>query len=904
MNSIKADQPGKTPQHHILQGLRGMGKTTLMYRVYYQVLKEYRKKGLVPVIFGEEQYSIRTLYKLWEQVARFLEDNEPDYSGTWYQMQDIQDHEDYEEKCFELLQKSIKKNKHRLLLFIDNFGVMVDKFTKREQQRFREILTTFPGIKILGGSAAAMESFYKYDKPFFDFFNIMQLGSLTSEEVRRLLFRLGEKHKTERVKEIVENQPGRIESLRILTGGVPRTIVLLFNIFLDTDHGNSIEDLKELLDVVTPFYIHRMDELPVQQQEIVDKLALNWDGMSVSELVRKTRMESKALSAQLNNLVKSGVVSTEKSTGKNRYYQLEERFFNIWYLMQHAPKSARQKVIWLTRFLEFWCTGKMLEDTATDFTRRLQKERLHPEYVKAMTYAYARAHGLSLKLRDDIIEAARTALKNKRGATSDDLPLSFDEFDDKFIKLVKEKKSDQARALIEHASLPDAVTNGLLGVIYGITGKLKEAEQHYIKAVKKEDTGAMYNLALLYQDQYKDYKKAEKYYLMAVKKGFTGAMHNLALLYHVQYKDYKKAEKYYLMAVKKEFAKAMNNLALLYKKQFKDYKKAEKYYLMAVKKEDTGAMCNLALLYEDHYKDYKKAEKYYLMAVKKEDAGAMFNLALLYKNHYKDYKKTEKYYLMAMKKEDARAMFNLALLYEDQYKDYKKAEKCYLMAVKKENAGAMCNLALLYHAQYKDYKKAEKYYLMAVKKEHSKAMSNLGLLYKDHKKDYKRAEKYYLMAIMKGEKMALNNMINLIIERNNDQYAKDAKLWIDKLLKTDTDGKSKLLKVRYLLWINESEDAATFLEKVLPDVLEDEEYAFLLSDLLAFAIAKGLRQYVLKLFQREQYQLKDRFKVLYYALMKLLENEYPNEIKKMGKELEEPVTEMVKYIKGLERKYL
>ena len=103
-----------------------------MYRVYYQVLNDHRKTGLVPVVFGDEQYSIRTLNKLWEQTARFLENYEPDYSGIWYQMQDMQDLEDYDEKCFELLSKSLKKNKHRLLLMIDNFGVMVDKFTKQE----------------------------------------------------------------------------------------------------------------------------------------------------------------------------------------------------------------------------------------------------------------------------------------------------------------------------------------------------------------------------------------------------------------------------------------------------------------------------------------------------------------------------------------------------------------------------------------------------------------------------------------------------------------------------------------------------------------------------------------------------------------------------------------------------
>ena len=670
-NSITGDDPGKAPQHIILQGQRGMGKTTLMYRVYYQVLKEYRKTGLIPVIFSEEQYGVRTLYKLWEQLARFLEDNEPDYSGIWYQMQDIQDHQDYEEKCFELLQKSIKKNNHRLLLLLDNFGIMVDKFTKREQQRFREILITFPRIKIVGGSAVVLESFYKYDKPFFDFFKIIPLGPLTSSEVRTLLLRLGEKHKAGHVKEIVENQPGRIESMRILTGGVPRTIVLLFNIFLDSDGGNSIEDLKKLLDLVTPLYKHRMDELPAQQQEIVDKLALNWDGMSVSELVSKTRMESKALSAQLNNLMKSGVVHGKKSTGKNKYYQLEERFFNIWYLMQHAPRSTRQKVIWLTRFLEFWCPGNVLESTASSFARRLEKEPMHPEYVKAMTHAYAQAKGISRELRDELIEVARIALEKEKDRSWKNLPFLSKDFFTQLGKLIKEKKYDQARGLVNRASLPDVLANTFLGLLCEYAGKFKEAESFYKKAAQQGSSPAMHNLALLYQE---------------------------------------------------------------------------------------------------HYEDYERAKKYYSMAVKKADTDSLYDI------------------------------------------------------------------------------------------------------------------------------------LDRIINSNNEQLINDTGIWIEKLLKERPDSKSRLLQVRYLLRVNQSEEAASLLKKILPGSLKEEDDLFLVQTLI-FAIFIGLRQYVLKLFQQEQNQLKDRFKVIYYALIKLLEDEYPNELKKMGKELKEPVLDMVQLIKELESRY-
>lgn len=705
MNSIRTDQMGKVPQHIIMQGRRGMGKTTLMYRVFYEVQKDFRKIGLVPVIFGEEQYSVRTLYKLWEQIARFLEDNEKEYSGLWFEMQNIMDEEDYEDKCFELLQRSVKKNNHRLLLLIDNFGMMIDKFSKKEQQRLREVLTTFPEIKIIGGSAMVLESFFKYDKPFFDFFKIINLGPLNSIEVRKLLLRLGEKHNTEKIKEIISNQPGRIESLRILAGGVPRTIVLLFNIFLDDDHGNSIDDLKKLLDLVTPLYKHRMDELPSQQQEIVDKLALNWDGMSVAELVKKTRMESKAISAQLNNLVKNGIISTEKSTGKNKFYQLEERFFNIWYLMQHAPLKSQRRVIWLTRFLELWCNEKMLNDEAMRFTKRVKQEVLQPEFVKTLTSAYARAFGLSQNTRDELIETARIVLNNHKLEAMEDMPLTFSELDSKFEYLLKENKFNQAKSLIESAYLQEEIYDIMLAIINVSSGNLGEAEINLKRSAKKGNGIAIYNLAVLNDDYYKDYLMAEKYYLMAVKK---------------------------------DVVEAMNNLGILYENIFKDHKKAEKYFLIARKH---------------------------------------------------------------------------------------------------------------------------------------------------------------------GYKFASANLVNLYIRTNNLEHQKKTENLIKELIQADPDSKLELLYILYLLWTNEPELATQKFESLLPEIIDKDELYSILTDILAFAIAKGLKAYIFKLFNRENLQLKDRFKVVYYALMKILEEEYPNEIIKMGKELTEPVNEMLEYIHKLELKY-
>ena len=143
---------------------------------------------------------------------------------------------------------------------------------------------------------------------------------------------MGETYGEERVKYIVENEAARIETMRRLTGGVTRTMILLFEIFVDDESGNAYSDLEAILDRVTPLYKHRMDDLTPQLQRIVHVIAMHWDAIAVKDIAKKTRISSKTVSAQLSKLVKSGIVRKIQTKTKNHLYNLHERFFNIWYL--------------------------------------------------------------------------------------------------------------------------------------------------------------------------------------------------------------------------------------------------------------------------------------------------------------------------------------------------------------------------------------------------------------------------------------------------------------------------------------------------------------------------------------------------------------------------------------------
>ena len=999
-NDIKTSKMKHPEQHYIIQGVRGQGKTTLLLRLAYEIQNDKElNKWLIPIIFSEEQYSVRKLFKLWELTAEYLKSCKG-FENLYDEMQKLENDDDYEIKCFQFLESSLKKSKKKIILFIDNIDAMFAKFDKKEHHRLREVLIESAELRIIGASSVSLEFHYDYGKPFFEFFRMPKLKSLSLEETKKLLLRLGEYYKRERVKKIVKEQKGRIESLRRITGGVIRTLVILFGIFVDDEEGNAFIDLENILEDVTPLYKHRMDKLSPQHQEIVDFIALSWDAVSTKEIAAKVKEKSKAVSSQLKVLVKNNIIEQQGTKTKNYLYRLSERFFNIWYLMRHGGKKEENKVKWLVEFLQEWCDDKTLELRATKHLEAIQKGNIYEKQVLYMTEALART-SISYELQDKLINETRTFLikidKDLLEELSEsDLSLwnkaveyydkrEFERALQSFLKIKNKnevilyniaqtyregfkdfKKAEKYYLKAIEKEHAGAMNN--LALLYKTEFKdFKKAEKYYMMAVEKEDAGAMFNLALLYETEFKDLKKAEKYYLMAVEKEDAGAMFNLALLYETEFKDLKKAEKYYLRAIEKEHAGAMFHLALLYDTEFKDFKRAEKYYLMAIEKgnadamnnlarlyyfefkdvekakkyclmainkANTKAMLGLALIYQTEFKDFKKAEKYYLMAIEKEDAGAMNNLANLYRTEFKDFKKAEKYYLMAVEKEDAEAMYNLALLYKTELKDFKKAEKYYLMAVEKEHAGAMYNLALLYETEFKDFKKAEKYYLMAVEKEHAGAMNNLALLYQTELKDFKKAEKYYLLAIEKECFESLNNLA-LLYETEFKDFKKAEKYYLmaakhkhkgawnglawmyfenilDKVKSLEYAKKGyKIEKSIYithtyaiiLLWNNKIEEAL----KISKDFMENKEtYEKFPKDIRQFLmllIAKKQYHSTLKIFNENQFQLKDRFKPLYYALMYFLQKEYPNEYIKMGKELKQTVDEIIEEINKMAEDY-
>jgi len=362
--------------HYLIQGVRGAGKTTLLSRLSYEVAEDKKlSEWLIPILLNEEEYGILSLFTFWLRIAEKL----AEYDAQLYLdlFQQVLSLSDDAVVAWELIQHYLDKNKQKIIVFVDNLGELFRDFNKVEHAQLREVLSLHPHIRLIGGSSQSLEAHFDVSAPFYQFFKLINLKSIDETDMHELLRSLATQTGEGAVKtieEIITEHPERIEAVRRLTDGVPRTIVLLFQIIMEGAKESSYAYLEETIDKTTPLYKHRMDDLSRQQKAIVHVIAMNWDAMSTKEIAEQTRLPSKTVSAQLVKLQKQWIIDKVETDTKNHLYIVKERFFNIWYLMRYGNQNDKRRVLWLTRFLESWYGDKNLSNILVEVSYKLSTQ--------------------------------------------------------------------------------------------------------------------------------------------------------------------------------------------------------------------------------------------------------------------------------------------------------------------------------------------------------------------------------------------------------------------------------------------------------------------------------------------------------------------------------------------------
>jgi len=370
LNRIVQEKENSIPQHYLIIGQRGMGKTTLLKRMEVELHKRQYRHRFIPLLFPEEQYNVKDLPLFWLNCldaladSLELEDKEKyrseisDIDKTIRELTKKTSEIDSEDayKHFMRICRSLRR---RPVLLIDNIGLVFSRLDNNKknnqgQWALRKILCENGAPIIVSAGPTVTDDVIRYDMPFYDFFQIHYLKKLSFEEFTELLENLADRTQINTdITPLMRKETPRLKTLYQFTGGNPRTAVMLFKLLVKGFSADINDDLDALVDEVTPLYKAKFEELPQQQQIIIDAIAMNWDAIPLKELSMETHLENNQLSPQLKRLIDEGWIETTSAyKAKGNAYFISERFFNIWFLMRRSNRRQKRGVHSLSEFLE------------------------------------------------------------------------------------------------------------------------------------------------------------------------------------------------------------------------------------------------------------------------------------------------------------------------------------------------------------------------------------------------------------------------------------------------------------------------------------------------------------------------------------------------------------------------
>lgn len=352
---LAEQKPGHPCQHVILVGPRGMGKTTLGLSLL-QAVREDRElaSNWQPVPFHEESYDIGDLADFWLAALRHL--TRATGERRWGDRADQlwQDEDNAERLAVyamaELLDFCDERRK-RLILFVENLDLIFGQLrNEREIHALRAALIEHDEILLVGSANTVFDAIRSYGEPFYEFFRLIALRGLDRGECRLLLETLARRDAELPDPAPLDFDEGRLETIRHLTGGNPRLLVLGCRMLLGSPLGSAIEDLEQLMDEQTPYFKARIETLPVQARRVFHCLAEAWSPLLAREVAARAKLSSSHASAQLRQLTDKGYVrEVRRSEEKRSRYEVGDRFYNLYYLMRFSrPGRAR-----LERLIDF-----------------------------------------------------------------------------------------------------------------------------------------------------------------------------------------------------------------------------------------------------------------------------------------------------------------------------------------------------------------------------------------------------------------------------------------------------------------------------------------------------------------------------------------------------------------------
>jgi uncharacterized protein len=337
---------GATPEHTLVVGSRGMGKTHLLRVLAHRLETTQDYSNVRPVLFPEESYTIGSFDDLLFQVWRAMPEAKNDPTMT----QDARNRD----WVLDRLRELHRTRGTKILLLIDGFDLLLCQMRLSDEARLHHLLVQEEYVCLIGAAPRVPTAITEHDRPLFHFLRLERLRPLEPDQANEMLRRRANWVGDEELIKRWETLAPRIRAVSEIAGGNPRLLLMLYQSLQMAELPSVIEAFRALLDESTPFYKNVVENRAPQQRKLLGLAAFHDRGASPSELAAESGLSERQVAALLGDLVKAGLLRRVRRPGsRTSAYPFSEPLLRMWLQMRASPEGER-RVTSIVEFFRIW----------------------------------------------------------------------------------------------------------------------------------------------------------------------------------------------------------------------------------------------------------------------------------------------------------------------------------------------------------------------------------------------------------------------------------------------------------------------------------------------------------------------------------------------------------------------
>ncbi len=357
-------------QHTLILGPRGQGKTMLLARTAAELRSnEQFSEDLLPVRFMEESLEIFNMADFWLEtlfhLARECQRCDPQLGQELHIRHSALSRKWASDSPEDLARNAVldaaDQLGRKLVLMIENLQTLFEDVDKDFGWELRKVLQTEPQVMLVGSATSRFEELDDAKLPFFEFFWMIHLKPLNTIECQQLWTMINGQDISER----------EIRPLEILTGGIPRLLVIVASFARHKSIRRLMEELVLLIDEHTDYFRGNLEVLAKTERRVFLAVIDLWQASTPSEISIRARMDIRKVSTMLGRLVSRGAVMIE-GTGRNRKYVAAERLYSIYYKLRRNRNEAAV-VQNLIRFMSVFYTEEEQTEAFSSLIKEMAK---------------------------------------------------------------------------------------------------------------------------------------------------------------------------------------------------------------------------------------------------------------------------------------------------------------------------------------------------------------------------------------------------------------------------------------------------------------------------------------------------------------------------------------------------